>query len=289
MRILSLLPAATEIVHALGASEQLVGISHLCRQPAHAELPRVMRTSIDSDRWSMGEISRALFRALEEQRPLYELDEERIRALAPTLVFSQGLCPVCAATPEDLEGSSAACARLVTLTPRSLRDVADNIREVGATLGLELRAAELARSFEARIAAVRERNAHAQALRVAVLEWFDPLWVSGEWIAEMVECAGATPLILKPSDPSRRVEWSELVACDPDAIVLAACSMDIERTRRELPALERNPHWQGLRAVRAGQVYVMDGLRDYSTPGPGLADGLERLEAHLVRARLSAR
>jgi iron complex transport system substrate-binding protein len=115
------------------------------------------------------------------------------------------------------------------------------------------------------------------------------LWVSGEWIAEMVECVGATPLILKPSDPSRRIEWSELVASDPDALVLAACSMDIERTRRELPALELNPHWQGLRAVREGRVYLMDGLRDCSTPGPGLADGIERLEACLVRARLSAR
>jgi iron complex transport system substrate-binding protein len=285
-RVLSLLPAATEIIHELGAPELLVGISHLCRQPADRELPRVMRTSIDSDNWSMGQISRALFRAMETGQRLYELDEQRIAGLAPTLVLSQGLCPVCAASPGDIEGSAAACARLLTLTPRSLGDIADNIREVAAAIGRQQQGEQLAARFLARIEAVRERNRHAEELRVAVLEWFDPLWISGEWIAELIECAGATPLILGPSDPSRRVEWSELLAADPDAILLGACSMDSERTRRELPALESRPEWQSLRAVREGRVFLLDGLRHTSTPGPGLVAGLERIEELLSHARL---
>jgi iron complex transport system substrate-binding protein len=285
-RVVSLLPAATDIVLALGGDVGLVGLSHLCAQPEGRELPRVMSTSIDSDRWSMREIDAALGRAVTTGEALYSLDEARIEALSPTIVFSQGLCPVCAVMPEQVEstltGAAAKCARLVVLSPHSVADIAANIREVGDTIGRGAAGRIAARAFERRFEALRALPAPAVRPRVAVLEWFEPLWASGEWIAEMVEAAGGTPVLTTAKDASRRVTWDELVAADPDVIVLAACSMSIERTLREVPLLAESAAWSTLRAVRAGRVFVMDGERHFSTPGPRIAEGAEHL-ARLLR------
>ena len=282
-RAVSLLPAATDIAIAIGAERALVGVSHLCRLPEGLDLPRVMSTTVDSDAWSMGRIDTFLREAVARGESLYQLDEERIRALAPTVVLSQGLCPVCAATPGDVEKSlgKEKCADLLVLSPRSLADVAQNIRDVGKRLGRESAATIAARDFERRFEKLRASPAPSPRPRVLVLEWFEPLWVSGEWVAEQVEVAGGVPLLAGPKDPSRRVEWNDVVAADPDVILLAACSMSVERTQRELGALTSNAAWRELRAVRAGAVFVMDGERHFSTPGPGLATGAELLHSIL--------
>lgn len=281
-RAVSLLPAATEIALAIGAENALVGLSHLCPQPAGRELPRVMSTSVDSDAWSMGRIDAYLREAVGRGEALYSLDEERIRALAPTVVMSQDLCPVCAATPQDVERSlgKEKCAELLVLTPRSLADVAQNIRDVGVALGRSSAATIAARDFERRFEQLRARP-HASKPRVLVLEWFEPLWVSGEWIAEMVAAAGGTPLVASAKEPSKRIEWKDVVAADPDVIVLAACSMSVARAEREVAALAAHPAWASLRAVRGSRVFLMDGERHFSTPGPGLARGAELLHGIL--------
>lgn len=282
-RVVSLLPAATDIVLALGAEDDLVAVSHLCAMPANRAVPRVVSTTIDSDALSMSAIDAAVRAASDAKIAPYHLDDATITSLAPTLVLSQGLCPVCA-VPDDqakrlADPSSPTCARLVTLTPRTLADVAADIRTVGEALDRKNEATIVARDFERRIEKVR---AAAKARKdpprsVVVLEWFDPLWVSGEWIVEMVEAAGGKPLLVTAKDPSRRIEWSDLVQADPDVIVLAACSMDIERATRELPSLRSNPAWRELRAVREGRVFLLDGEHHFSSPGPGLARGVELL------------
>lgn len=286
-RVVSLLPAATEIVIAVGGERALVGLSHLCRQPQGAELPRVMSTSVDSDTWNMRRIDDELKRAVASGVALYSLDEERIRQLQPTHVLSQGLCPVCAVTPEQVEPVLAEhgerCAKLVVLSPHSLADVAQNIRDVGDALGRKSAGQIAARAFERRIEALRRQAAPATRPRVVVLEWFDPLWASGEWIAEMVEVAGGEPVLVSAKESSKRVEWSDLVAADPDVIVLAACSMSADRARREMPALSARSEWSQLRAVKSGRVLVLDGERHFSTPGPGLAEGAEALARELAR------
>ncbi len=285
-RAVSLLPAATEIAFAVGGESALVGLSHLCTQPPGRELPRVMSTTVDSERWSMGQIDRFLRDAGARREPLYRLDEARIRELAPTVVFSQGLCPVCAATPEQAQqaigSDAAACARLHVLSPRSLADVAANIREVGEAHGRVGAGRIAARAFERRLEVVAAQPRLAAPPRVLILEWFEPLWVSGEWIAEMVVIAGGEPLLVGASSPSRRVEWSDVVAADADLIVHAACSMTIERTQRELAALRAVPEWSGLRAVRTSRVFVVDGQHHFSTPGPGLAVGAQVIRDLLV-------
>ncbi|MBL9078426.1 MAG: ABC transporter substrate-binding protein [Planctomycetes bacterium] len=286
VRVVSLLPAATEIAIAVGGEASLVALSHLCRQPDRANLPRVMRTRIDSDTWSMGRIDDELRKAGRAGTPLYELDEAAIRALRPTHVLSQGLCPVCAVTPEQvgamLARDAERCAQLVVLSPRSLADIANDIRTVGATLGRTHAGKVAARAFERRLDAVRALPPLPQRPRVAVLEWFDPLWASGEWIAEMVEVAGGEPVLVGKDQPSRRLDWAELTAAAPDVVVLAGCSMSIERAERELPALVGSDAWRQLPAVQKQRVFLMDGERHFSTPGPGVAAGAEVL-ARLLR------
>jgi iron complex transport system substrate-binding protein len=286
VRVVSLLPAATEIVVAVGGEASLVALSHLCRQPDGRSLPRVMSTKIDSDTWSMGRIDDELRKAVAAGTRLYELDEAAIQALRPTHVLSQGLCPVCAVTPDQVQpalGKDAErCAQLVVLSPRSLAGIADDIRTVGATVGREHAGKVAARAFERRLEAVRALPPLPQRPRVAVLEWFDPLWASGEWIAEMVELAGGEPVLVGKAEPSRRVTWAELAAAAPDVVVLAGCSMSIERAGREVAALVGHDAWQKLPAVQKQRVFLMDGERHFSTPGPGVAVGAKAL-ARLLR------
>lgn len=285
-RVLSLLPAATEIVFALGGDARLVGLSHLCPQPEQRELPRVVSTAIDSDGWDMPTIDRELREMGRRGEPFYTLDKARIAELAPTLVLSQGLCPVCAITPAYAEAAlmdeHGRCPQMLVLSPRSLADVADTMREIGAAIGRLGAGRVAARAFELRIERATVPDDGAARPRVAVLEWFDPLWVSGEWIAEMVVRAGGEPVLAGPSDSSRRTTWEALAQADPDLIVLGACSMSIERTARELPLLLGHPIWPTLRAVRSGRVYLMDGEAHFSIAGPRLAEGLEHLRAILA-------
>lgn len=287
VRVVSLLPAATEIAIAVGGEASLVALSHLCRQPDGKSLPRVMRTRIDSENWSMGRIDDELREAVRAGTPLYELDEAAIRTLRPTHVLSQGLCPVCAVTPDQvgttLGKEAERCAQLVVLSPRSLAGIADDIRTVAATVDRAHAGKVAARAFERRLEAVRALPPLPQRPRVAVLEWFDPLWASGEWIAEMVELAGGEPVLVGKDQPSRRLDWSELTAAAPDVVVLAGCSMSIERAARELPALVGHEAWQQLPAVQKQRVFLMDGERHFSTPGPGVAAGAEAV-ARLLRA-----
>lgn len=287
-RVVSLLPGGTEIVLALGAGDELVGLSHLCHGPEGRALARVLSTRVDSQAWSMQRIDAELRAAFASGAPLYDLDEQAIRALEPTHVISQGLCPVCAVTPESVAPAlRGRCAELLVLSPHSLADVARDMRTVGAALGRAEAGERAARAFERAIEAVRELPRLAPVPRVGVLEWFEPLWASGEWIAEMVEAAGGGPVLARADETSKRITWEELVAADPDVVVLAACSMSIARTERELGALFDRPEWAGLRAVRAERVFLIDGERHASTPGPGLAEGAEVL-ADLLRAPPSA-
>jgi hypothetical protein len=180
VRVVSLLPAATEIAIAVGGEASLVALSHLCRQPDGKSLPRVMRTSIDSDTWSMGRIDEELRKAVGAGTPLYELDEASIKALRPTHVLSQGLCPVCAVTPEQvgttLGKDAERCAQLVVLSPRSLADIANDIRTVGATVGREHAGKVAARAFERRCHSARVLPCWSGSIRCGPRASGSPRW-----------------------------------------------------------------------------------------------------------------
>ncbi|MBA2666330.1 MAG: cobalamin-binding protein [Trueperaceae bacterium] len=282
MRVVSLVPAATEIVGALGLTELLVAVSHDCDHPgAVADLPRITHCEIHGRDLPSVEIDRWVRETLAARGTLYTIDEPLLRRLAPDVILTQRLCDVCAPS----YGSVAALAetldhipRLVNLEPTSLAEVLGDVRSVAEAIGAAERGTGLAAALEARIEAVRSRASDTpHRPTCAVIEWLDPLFGGGHWGPELVEIAGGADLIGRPHAPSARVTWEDLVAAEPEVLVIACCGNDVATTLRELPLLTGRNGWGDLPAVRAGRVHVADGSAYFSRPGPRIVDTLEIL------------
>ena len=284
MRIVSLVPSATEILGALDLREQIVGVTHSCDYPPHVVgLPRVTSTSIPKDA-SSGAIDQIVKESLATGTPLYELDVVRIEALTPDLVVTQGVCDVCAVGESQAAGVLAGLSaqpQVLSLHPHRLGDVLDDVLRVGRAAGVPDRAAALAADLQARIERVRTVSDSRTRTSVLILEWIDPLYSCGHWTPEIVDFAGGREVLARPGDRSREVAWDEILEADPEVIVLACCGQDVRRTLSDLALLERKPGYSSLRAVRAGQVYVSDGGAYFSRPGPRLIDALEMLSCTL--------
>ena len=285
MRIVSLLPSATEIVCALGLEDWLVGVTHECDYPPSVRrLPRVTRTLIPTDATS-GEIDRLVSDRLETTRALYTLDMEALEKLRPDLIVTQTLCGVCAVAEEEVR--AAACALpgrpdIVNLEPMSLSDVLASIRQVGAVTGTDDRADAAVARLTARVDAVAIRSAGlTNRPRVLLLEWIDPPFSCGHWSPELVRLAGGVEGLGREGEPSRRLEWQEVLEWDPEVVVVACCGFDVERTLRDVPILFDVPGFEDVPAARAGRVFVVDGSQYFSRPGPRLVDSLEIL-AHAL-------
>ena len=285
MRIVSLLPSATEIVCALGLESALVGVTHECDHPPPvARLPKVTRTLIPHDAAS-AEIDALVRERLKTQQALYTLDRPALEALAPDLLVTQALCDVCAVA--DAEVREAACAlpgppRVVNLEPTCLEDVFDCLGLVADAAGVEARGREVVAALRARVDAVASRATRVQPPpTVAVLEWIDPPFSSGHWTPELIALAGGRPMLGTAGARSHTIAWDDVRAADPDVLLIACCGFDVARTRRDLPILARQPGFEALTAVRAGRVYVTDGNAYFSRPGPRLVDSLEIL-AHAI-------
>jgi iron complex transport system substrate-binding protein len=280
-RAVSLLPAATEIVGALGLTDQLVAVSHECDFPPEAAgKPRATFCEIHGQGLPSADIDRWVAEWLRDQGTLYTLDEGLLRELAPDLILTQRLCDVCA----PAYGSVAALARtlpsnprVLNLEPRSLADVLANIRAVADAMGHSERATGVCRGLEDRVAAVVGRVARLRRPTVFVMEWTDPIYTAGHWTPELVRLAGGVPVLAAEGADSTRVPWDALRAADPEVLVIACCGHDVERTRKDLPLLETLPGWHQLRAVRGGRVHLADGSAYFSRPGPRLVDTLELL------------
>jgi iron complex transport system substrate-binding protein len=283
VRTVSMLPAATEIVGALGLMDQLVAVSHECDFPAEAnDRPRVTHCEIYGKGLPSDEIDRWVSDRLRAGDSLYTLDEPLLRELAPELILTQKLCDVCA----PAYGSVAALAatlpskpRVLNLEPKSLADICGNVRAVAAAMGHPERAAEVVFELEERVAEVVRAVAGRSRPTVFVMEWADPIYNAGHWTPELVRLAGGAPVLAAEGEYSVRVPWEEVRAADPEVLVIACCGHPVERTRRDLPLLEALPGWRELRAVRAGRVYLADGAAYFSRPGPRVVDTLEILAA----------
>jgi iron complex transport system substrate-binding protein len=285
MRIVSLLPSATEIVCALGLLDRLVGVSHECDVPAPiAGLPKVTRALIPADAPS-GEIDRLVRERLRTERALYTLDRPMLERLRPDLIVTQALCGVCAVAADEVR--SAACAlpgspRVIELEPETLEDVLGTIRQVAEAAGVADRADEVVHGLESRIGAVAARSAALEHRpRVALLEWLEPPFSCGHWNPELVRLAGGIEGLGREGEPSRTLRWEDVVAWQPEVAMVACCGFGVERTLRDLAALRAVPGWDRLPAVRAGRVYVVDGSHYFSRPGPRLVESLEIL-AHAL-------
>jgi iron complex transport system substrate-binding protein len=288
VRIVSLLPAATEILYALGVGDQVVGVSHECAYPAQARgKPVVSRSVLGAREMTQAEIDAEVTRRLRAGEPIYETDVDLIEALAPDLIVTQDLCDVCAASPKDLTAALARLARapkLLQLAPRSLAGIIDNILEIGQAVGREAAAQAIAADCASRMARVRSRAAAiGHRPRICSLEWLDPLYCSGHWTAEMADICGATDALGRVGADSVRIAWEDVLAAAPETLIVLPCGFDLETVLKHTEGLASLPGWTSLPAVGAGRVYAVDANAYFARPGPRAFDGLE-LMAHLVHS-----
>ena len=281
-RVVSLLPAATEMVFALGCGERLVGRSHACDHPwAAVPIPAVTRTVLAPDA-SSAELHQAVTNSPKADRSLFQIDRERLRALRPDLILSQDLCAVCAVSPADLESALADWPgprpQVIHLAPGRFADLWTDLRRVALALGLADEGRATIAPLKARVVAVIERVALVKnPPTVACLEWLDPLMGAGNWIPELVQLAGGHPVFGEAGRHSDWITWENLLLQDPDVLVAMPCGFDLDRVRREVSLLARRPGWERLRAVRSGRVFVTDASSYFNRPGPRLVDSLEIL------------
>jgi iron complex transport system substrate-binding protein len=261
MRIVSLLASATEMVCALDAGEFLVGRSHECDNPSWVRsLPQLSEPAFDIS-VSSGEIDREVRRRLRAGEPLYRIHREAIRELKPDLIFAQSHCEVCAVTPGDVERNSACIpgARVVALSACSVEEVFTCIVQVADVLGLATRGHAVVAGERTRLDRLRAATARLDAPSVAVLEWTDPIFPMGNWGPELVDAAGGRLVLGNRGQHSFAMAAEQLLAADPEYLVVAPCGFKLERTMQELPVLEQYPWWSELRAVRQRKVAFADG------------------------------
>lgn len=280
MRICSLLPGATEIAFALGLGDQIVGVTHECDYPADAkQKPVVVRSAIDSHSLSGQEIDRKVGELLQAGKGLYLIVEEALRASAPELIITQGLCDVCALDYNEVVRAAARLPvqpAIVSLNPHSFADVMDDVVRIGVATHSQVAADTFVSGLRQRVEQIG-LGEPAYRPRVVCLEWFEPLYVAGHWVPEMVALAGGLDVLGRYGEPSFRVDWSSVLDAHPEIILLMPCGFDVRRAVKEANALRTLPHWEELQAVKHGRVYALNGSAYFSRPGPRLVNGLEIL------------
>ena len=281
-RIVSLLPAATEIAAALGLMEQVVGVSHECDFPDEANnRPRVTQCPIHDAGLSSGEIDQWVRQALRENGTIYTIDEPLLRELRPDIILTQKLCDVCAVgygTVARLAETLPEPPKIVNLEPTSLADILNDIRRVADECGVAERADELADRLSRRVEMVRERVRRiAQRPRCFLMEWVNPPFCSGHWGPELVEIAGGLDPLGRKHQPSAEIEWGKVLEARPEIIVLALCGYGVDLARRDYELLKEFPGFDSLPAAQNSRVYIVDGSAYFARPGPRIIDSLEIL------------
>jgi iron complex transport system substrate-binding protein len=281
MRVVSLLPAATEITAALGMTDTLAAVSHECDwPPAVGAKPRATRCAIHGNRLASRDTDRWVRERLRAEGTLYTMDEALLRAVAPDVILTQRLCDVCAVGYDSVTAFAATLPgppRIVNLEPERLADVFEDVRRVAAALGVRGRGEEVVAALAARIDAVRRRTAALPRRRCVLLEWIDPPFRCGHWAPELVEAAGGTEPVGVAGADAAEVPWAAVRDAAPDVLVLACCGYDVARTLADVPILRRYPGFDALPATRAGAVWAVDGSAYVSRPGPRLVDSIELL------------
>ena len=278
-----MLPSATEILFAIGAGEDVVGVTHECDYPLEALALPKLTAAFGPELAASAEIDRHVRAAVHAGSSLYHLDAALLAQLEPDLIVTQELCAVCAVSYE-IVGTAAkrlrTDPRIVSLEPASLHDVFGTIALLGEITGRTQEARYLVSSLEARLRALRALSHFdtAQcdnALRTLVLEWTDPPMSAGHWIPELVEIAGGEPILANPGANSQRLEWSTIAAAEPEAVIVAPCGFDLAKTQTAIDELDAIAEWRSLSARRNGRVLAMDGNAYMSRPGPRLVDSAE--------------
>jgi iron complex transport system substrate-binding protein len=277
VRIVSLLPAATDIVAELGLLPDLVGRTHECDWPAEvSSVPVVTTTGIDQNVLSSKEISAAVGGS-HQGSGLYDIDAELLASLAPDVVLTQDLCDVCAVSYQRVSEAVRvldAGPRVLSLEPRTLDEVIGCLDTVATALGTT--ASAQISALRARLDAVRAEVEGRPRPRVAAIEWLDPIWPAGHWMPEQITCAGGIPLLASPGEHTRPIEWQAVLDARPDVVLLLPCGFPPDRTMAELGVMTGLPGWDDL-----PEVWVLDGPSYFNRPGPRVVRGAEVL-AHVL-------
>jgi iron complex transport system substrate-binding protein len=292
MRIVSLLPSATEIVCALGFEHALVGRSHECDfPPAVSHLPSLTTPKFNPE-GSSAEVNRRVLTILRDALAVYRVDADRLRELQPDVIVTQSQCDVCAVSMRDVEDAVAQWVgirpTIVSLAPYALADIFADIERVATALAVTERGSEVTRRLRSRMDAIAtEARPLASVPRIAIIEWIDPLMAAGNWMPELVAMAAGGNLFGCAGEHSPWMKFDELTAADPEVILFSPCGFNMDRTLNELPALTGNPEWPRLQAVRQRKVFVADGNQYFNRPGPRIAESLEILAEILHPERFS--
>jgi iron complex transport system substrate-binding protein len=282
VKIVSLLPSATEIVFALGLGDPLEAVTFECDFPAEArDKPVVSTTSLDTGHGALPkEIDDAVRAKMSEEQPLYRLDRALIQRIQPDLILAQDLCRVCAVPSGDVQlalDDLGVQAEVLSLDPHTVDDVIASIETVGAATGTTGRAAGLTAALRQRVDAIRRRALTLPSIRVLALEWSDPPFAGGHWVPDMVQIAGGTNVLSDKGEPSRKVTWKEIADATPEAIVFMPCGYYLDEAEEELQRLWSNPFFAETPAAREGNVFATDASSYFSRPGPRIVDGLEAM------------
>lgn len=276
MRIVSLVPHATELLFALGLGDQVVGVTHECDYPERArELPQVTRDKLPGG-LSAREIDAAVRASTQESGTIYELDVALLHELAPDLIVTQSLCPVCAVTVEEVQAEArriATCPRVVALDPKTIGETMGDIRTLARLTDTTGAALDLVARQRARIDAVKRAvRGVSERPRVVAIEWFDPVFIGGHWTPQLIEYAGGIDVLGLPGEHSEQVTWETVAAAAPDVVVCMPCGYDAPRAH-----LESTLFGHELAKLGARRIVAVDGSATFSRPGPRLVDGLELL------------
>lgn len=279
MRIVSLVPSATEILFALGLGDDIVAVTHECDYPAAArDLPTVTRNVLPDD-LTPGQIDAAVRARTDHGESIYELDRELLRELRPDLIVTQALCAVCAVSFEDVRAIAEEIEtrpRVISLDPRTLGEVLGDVRTLAEATDRRDVGVDIVQDAAGRIDRVRLAVRGRRPPRVAALEWLDPVYVAGHWTPQLIEYAGGLDVLGMPGEHSERRTWEEVARAEPDIVVVMPCGYDAERAHAEAMTFADR-----LAGLGAGEVVAVDAAAYFSRPGPRLIDGLELL-AHVL-------
>jgi iron complex transport system substrate-binding protein len=275
MRLVSLLPSATEIVYALGLDDQLVGVTFECDEPASARAEKtVVVGGLDTRGMSPADIDRYVRGQLAAGRDLYTLHEQALAELRPDLILTQDLCRVCALPSGHIEtalGYLGCRARVLTLDPRSLDEVLESIIAVGQATGTTDRAERLVAGLRSRLGSVASRVARQPRPKVAIVEWVDPPFTAGHWVPDLIAAAGGEPVAARPGEPSVQISWAQVRAAEPELVVVAPCGYHLDGAAKQAQAVAR--------ALPGLPVFAVDADGLIVRPGPRLVAGVEALAA----------
>jgi iron complex transport system substrate-binding protein len=279
-RIVSFLPSATEILYLLGSQDKLCGVTHQCNFPPQAKnKPQVIKPVFDSESMTSMEIEEKIQELSRLQKDYFIIDFELLKEIRPDLIISQGLCEVC--SPHTKETDKAIRyldekPQTLVLDPHNVHDILQNIIDVAKTVGKETDGRQIRESLTKRIKNI-STTFKSNKPKVICLEWFDPFYICGHWVPQMVEIAGGKNGISITGERSRKMHFSEIVEFDPDILILLPCGLDLERIIIEYESLSHNHQWNSLRAVQTDMVFALNALSYFSRPSPRIITGIEIL------------